>query len=85
VVAREKDHGYCWFLVHSPNTYASSIIKDVAEGYSARWQIEEVYRHIKTRFHLEEVAYGKYYTLKNILTILWIALSFVYNQVVDLQ
>jgi hypothetical protein len=84
VVAREKNHGYSWFLVNSPKENACDIIKDVAEGYSARWQIEEVYRHIKTQYNLEEVAYRKYEALKNILPILWIALSFVYNQVVDL-
>jgi hypothetical protein len=84
VVAKEKHHGYSWFLVHSHKKEASDIIRDVSEGYSARWQIEEVYRHIKTQFHLEEVAYRNYESLKNILPILWITLSFVYNQVVDL-
>lgn len=84
VVAKEKNHGYSWFLVNSPKEDVSAVIKDVAEGYSARWQIEEVYRHIKSQFHLEDVAYRKYEALKNILPILWIALSFVYNQVVDL-
>ena len=44
---------------------------------------EEVYRHIKTQFHLEQVAYRKYEALKNIFPILWIALSFVYNHVVE--
>ncbi|RMG76443.1 MAG: IS4/IS5 family transposase [Bacteroidetes bacterium] len=84
VVAKEKKRGYSWFLVHSPKQSAAEVIKDVAEGYSARWQIEEVYRHIKTQFHLEEVSYRKYEALKNIMAILWIALTFIYNQVVDL-
>jgi len=84
VVAKEKERGYSWFLVHSASQEIDQIIRDVAEGYSARWQIEEVYRHIKTQFHLEQVAYQKYEALKNILPILWIALSFVYNQVVEL-
>jgi hypothetical protein len=84
VVAKEKHHGYSWFIVHSPRSDASAIIRDVAEGYSSRWQIEEVYRHIKTQFNLEQVAYRKYEALKNILSILWVALSFVYNHVVEL-
>lgn len=85
VVAKESGKGYSWFLVHSHEDDPAVVVKAVAEGYSARFQIEEVYRHIKTQFHLEEIVYRKYEALKNILAILWIAISFIYNQVIELS
>lgn len=75
-----------YFLVHADETISdiAQIIKKTAEGYSARWQIEEVYRHIKTQFHLESLAYRNYERIKNILAFIWLGLAFVYNQIIAL-
>jgi len=79
VVARFSEGGYFYFLCHLPDVFNPEIAAQKAlEGYQMRWSIEEVHRHMKEDFLLEDVRLMTYQSLKTLLPLLWFALSFIY-------
>lgn len=82
VVSKYKNGGYFYLLCHLPEVFnAKTAVKQAIEGYSLRWSIEEVHRHIKCDFDLEDVRLLTYQSLKNLMPILWTAISFLYIQI----
>ena len=88
VVSRYKDGGYFYFLCFFPEIFnqQGAAIKAM-EGYSKRWSIEEVHKHVKVDFNLEDVRLMSYQSLKNLMPILWTAISFLYVRLksIDLE
>jgi hypothetical protein len=79
VVSRYKKGGYFYFLCHLPDAFSpKTAVVTALEGYSMRWSIEEVHRHVKGDFNLEDVRLLTYQSLKNLMPLLWCAISFLY-------
>jgi hypothetical protein len=79
IVAKRDGRGYVWYLSYLPATSAEEAIKTTMEGYGNRWKIEEVHRHIKDDYHLEDIQLRNYSALKNFMTIFWLTMSMIYK------
>ena len=79
VVAKRAGRGYVWYLSYLPTTSAEEAIKTTMEGYGNRWKIEEVHRHIKDDYHLEDIQLRNYRALKNFMVIFWLTMSMIYK------
>ena len=68
-------------LISLPNSSYSSedICRLALESYRLRWRIEEVHRQVKTDFGWENIQLMKFNRLRALNTILWFALSFIYE------
>jgi len=73
--------GTFMLLVSLPDsTYTDKeICKLALESYKLRWKIEEVHRQIKTDFGWEKIQLLKFNRLRALNTLLWLALSFIYE------
>ncbi len=73
--------GYFYFLCSFPNrNWADKeIIAKAIKGYRLRWKIEELHRHLKQEYNWEGLQLQSYQSLKNMNTIFWIAISFLYS------
>ena len=56
-----------------------AICKLALESYRLRWKIEEVHRQVKTDFGWEKIQLLKFNRLRALNTLLWLALSFIYE------
>ena len=61
------------------NYSSEEICKLALESYKLRWRIEEVHRQVKTDFGWENIQLMKFNRLRALNTILWFALSFIYE------
>lgn len=78
----DNDGGYWYILFSLPQHTELSEVKlteFVLRSYKVRWKIEEVHRHIKTKYHWEDIQLNKYNRLKLLNTIFWIAIGFIYR------
>ena len=57
------------------------MIRMAIQYYGMRWSIEEVHRQIKQDFGWEKMQLLTYSSLKNMNALLWLAASFIYNEV----
>jgi len=73
--------GNFMLLISLPNsTYSNKeICKLALESYRLRWKIEEVHRQVKADFGWENIQLLKFNRLRALNTILWLALSFIYE------
>ena len=73
--------GMFYLLCHNPNQslLERDCVKFVLESYHLRWKIEEVHRQIKTDFGWEDIQLLTYRRLQFMNTLLWVAISFLYN------
>jgi len=55
------------------------LVKFVLQSYRLRWKIEEVHRQVKTDFGWEDIQLLTYNRLQFMNTLLWTALSFLYD------
>lgn len=82
VVAKEKNKGYVYYLCRFRKDYSSDKMLEMAvKYYGMRWSIEVIHQQIKTSFGWEKIQLLKYISLKNMNALLWIAASFIYNEV----
>ena len=82
VVAKEKDKGYVYYLCRFRKEYSSDKILEMAvKYYGMRWGIEVIHQQVKTSFGWEKIQLLKYISLKNMNALLWVAASFIYNEV----
>jgi len=82
VIAKEPAKGYVYYLCHFRHSYTSEAMMSLTiKYYGLRWGIEEVHRQIKQDFNWEDIQLQNYYSLKNMNALLWMAASFIYNQV----
>jgi len=79
---KDKRRGYFYFLCDFPNQHLSEkeIIHKALSSYKLRWLIEQAHRHIKQDFGWEAMQLMSYNGLKNLNSILWLALCFLYAQ-----
>jgi len=61
------------------NLLERDLVKFVLESYRLRWKIEEVHRQVKTDFGWENIQLQTYRRLQFMNTLLWTALSFLYD------
>lgn len=54
-------------------------VKFVLDSYRLRWKIEEVHRQVKTNFGWEDIQLQTYRRLQVMNTLLWVAISFLYE------
>lgn len=80
VVAKRDGRGYVWYLSYLPVETAKEAIELTLEGYGNRWKIEEVHRHIKNAYHLEDIQLRNYRALKNFMTLFWLAMTLIYKE-----
>jgi len=80
IKAQEEGKGFVWFLSFLPTENLKEAIHLTMEGYSNRWKIEEVHRHIKDMYHLEDIELRKYQGLKSFLAVFWIAMGLIYHR-----
>lgn len=82
VIAKEKGKGFVYYLCRFRKEYSyEEIIRMAIQYYGMRWGIEEVHQQIKTSFGWEKIQLLKYDSLKNMNALLWVAASFIYNEV----
>jgi len=82
VIAKEKGKGYVYFLCRFRKQYSKEEMTRMAiQYYGMRWSIEEVHRQLKQDFGWEKMQLLTYTSLKNMNALLWLAASFVYNEV----
>lgn len=82
VVALEPGRSFVYYLCRFRNTLSDNqMVNMVVRYYGLRWSIEEVHRQIKQDFNWESIQLLKYLSLKNMNALLWIAASFLYNEV----
>jgi len=67
----------CDFPHHQLNL--EEIIEKALGSYRLRWKIEELHRQVKQDYGWEEMQLMAYVGLKNLNTILWIVISFLYS------
>lgn len=84
VVARYGKKGglfyfYCDF--NDDNLTDYQIIIKALKGYGYRWKIEEYHRHVKQEFNWEKVQLMSYAGLKNINSLLMIAVDIIYSSI----
>ena len=79
---RDKRQGYFYFLCDFPNQHLTEaeIIHKALSSYKLRWLIEQAHRHIKQDYGWEAMQLMSYAGLKNLNSILWLALCFLYDQ-----
>jgi len=79
---RDKRQGCFYFLCDFPNQHLTEeeIIHKALSGYRLRWLIEQAHRHIKQDYGWEAMQLMTYTGLKNLNSILWLALCFLYEQ-----
>ncbi len=73
--------GYFYLLCDFPQHQLSSkdLISKALESYRLRWKIEELHRQVKQDYGWEDMQLLSYTGLKNLNTILWIVISFLYS------
>lgn len=73
--------GMFYLLCHMPDHsfLEQDFVKYVLESYRFRWKIEEVHRQIKTDFGWEDIQLLTYRRLQFMNTLLWVAISFLYD------
>lgn len=82
VIAKEKGKGFVYYLCRFRKEYsAEKMVQMAVQYYGLRWSIEEVHRQIKQDFGWEKMQLLKYTSLKNMNALLWLAASFIYNEV----
>jgi hypothetical protein len=82
VVALEPGRSFVYYLCRFRNPLSDELmLKMVVRYYGLRWGIEDVHRQIKQDFNWESIQLLKYLCLKNMNALLWIAASFLYNEV----
>ena len=84
IIARHSESGGFFYLFcdFNDNTLTSmQIIEKALRGYRLRWKIEEFHRHVKQEFHWEDMQLMSYIGLKNLNTILMIAIDLVYDAI----
>lgn len=82
VIAKEAGKGYVYYLCRFRNKYSKKEMVQMAiQYYGMRWSIEEVHRQIKQDFGWEKMQLLTYSSLKNMNALLWLAASFIYNEV----
>ncbi len=79
--SRGKLGGFFYLLCDLPHHKLSleEIIKKALESYRLRWKIEELHRQVKQDYSWEDMQLLSYVGLKNLNTILWIVISFLYS------
>ena len=83
--SKHKDGSYnsgmFYLLCHNPNEnfLERDFVKFVLESYRLRWKIEDVHRQVKTDFGWEDIQLHTYRRLQTMNTLLWAALSFLYD------
>lgn len=82
VAAREKGKEFVYYLCRFRKKYSLEKMLGLAiRYYGMRWSIEEIHQQIKQSFGWEKIQFLKYTSLKNMNALLWIAASFIYNEV----
>lgn len=82
VIAKEKGKGYVYYLCRFRKKYSKEEMTRMAiQYYGMRWSIEEVHRQLKQDFGWEKMQLLTYTSLKNMNALLWLAASFIYNEV----
>lgn len=86
VVARRYKHGrqkgkdfYIICNFPTDNLTDQEIVEKAVTAYTKRWKIEEVHRQMKQDFQWESMRLASYQGLKNLNTLLCLALYFVYS------
>ena len=80
IVAKRKKGGFAWFLSRLPVNTEKEAVEKTFEGYGLRWKIEEVHRHIKQEYNLEELCLQRYEALKNFNAVFWVAMTMIYKE-----
>lgn len=84
VVARHGKKGGFFYLLCNFNTKDLTdyqIIEKALRGYRYRWKIEEFHRHVKQEFNWENIQLMSYVGLKNLNTILMVAVDIIYSAI----
>lgn len=82
VVGKEHGHGFVYYLCRFRRKYSNEEMASlVVKYYGLRWSIEEVHRQVKQDFNWEDMQLLNYWSLKNMNALLWMAASFIYNEV----
>lgn len=79
---KDNRHGYFYFLCDFPNQKLSEtdIMSKTLSSYKLRWLIEQAHRHIKQDYSWEAMQLKTYNGLKNLNSVLWLSLCFLYAQ-----
>ena len=79
--SRGKLGGFFYLLCDLPHHRLSldEIVSKALESYRLRWKIEELHRQVKQDYGWEDMQLLSYVGLKNLNTILWIVISFMYS------
>lgn len=79
---KDRRQGYFYFLCDFPNQNLdeAEIIKQALSYYRLRWLIEQAHRQIKQDYGWEAMQLLSYTGLKNLNSLLWLALCFLYAQ-----
>ena len=80
--SRDKRQGYFYFLCDFPNQNLNEeeIVHKALSSYKLRWLIEQAHRQIKQDYGWEAMQLMSYTGLKNLNSLLWLALCFLYEQ-----
>jgi len=82
VVSKERGKGFTYYLCSFEKDYSEDKLVDlVVKYYGMRWGIEEIHEHIKDNFNWEKMQLLTYESLKNMNALVWLAASFIYNEV----
>jgi hypothetical protein len=78
----DKRRGYFYFLCDFPHQQMSEaeIIRKVMSYYRLRWLIEQAHRQVKQDYGWEAMQLLSYTGLKNLNSLLWLAICFLYAQ-----
>ena len=78
---KKSTKGNFMLLVSLPDSIYTDyeICKLALESYKLRWKIEEIHRQVKTDFGWEKIQLLKFNRLRALNTLLWLALSFIYE------
>ena len=73
--------GMFYLLCHNPDQsfLERDLVKFVLQSYRLRWKIEEVHRQVKTDFGWEDIQLLTFRRLQTMNTLLWVAISFLYD------
>lgn len=73
--------GFFYLLVHLPrhNLSDAELGKFALGSYRLRWKVEEVQRQIKNNFKWEKIQLLNFDRLQTMNTLLWLAISFLYE------
>ncbi|MEA2096009.1 MAG: hypothetical protein U9P73_04880 [Candidatus Cloacimonadota bacterium] len=79
--AKGKLGGFFYLLCDFPHHQLNleEIIKKALVSYRLRWKIEELHRQVKQDYGWEDMQLLSYVGLKNLNTILWVVISFLYS------